>query len=53
MTIRYSNLSKSALALALTASAFSSIAFSQNDLTLEEVMVTAQKRSQSLQDVPL
>jgi|TARA_B110000902_G_scaffold267043_1_gene357781 outer membrane receptor protein involved in Fe transport len=53
MTIRYSNLSKSALVLALTASAFSSIAFSQNDLILEEVMVTAQKRSQSLQDVPL
>lgn len=53
MTIRYSNLSKSALALAITASSFSSIAFSQNDLTLEEVLVTAQKRSQSLQDVPL
>ncbi|MFT6311297.1 MAG: outer membrane receptor protein involved in Fe transport, partial [Porticoccus sp.] len=53
MTIRYSNLSKSAFALAITASSFSSIAFSQNDLTLEEVMVTAQKRSQSLQDVPL
>jgi iron complex outermembrane receptor protein len=53
MTIRYSNLSKSALALAITASCFSSIAFSQNDLTLEEVLVTAQKRSQSLQDVSL
>jgi iron complex outermembrane receptor protein len=53
MTIQYSNLSKSALALAITASAFSSTAFSQTGLTLEEVMVTAQKRSQSLQDVPL
>jgi len=45
-------LKKSALALAVSL-ALPSLAFAQSDLMLEEIIVTAQKREQSLQDVPV
>lgn len=37
----------------LTAMTLSPVALGQNDFRLEEVLVTAQKRSESLQDVPI
>jgi len=45
-------LQKSALALAVSL-ALPSLAFAQGELMLEEIIVTAQKREQSLQDVPV
>ena len=51
----HNNLGKSRLALAITATLCVPLSVSAADqlLVLEEVIVTAQKRAQSLQDVPL
>jgi iron complex outermembrane recepter protein len=47
------NLLSAALTLAIGASCGSSIAAAQERLVLEEIFVTAQKRAQSLQEVPV
>ena len=47
------SLRKRPLALALAASVLGSPVFAQSDFALEEVIVTAQKRAENVQDVPI
>ena len=53
MTIPLSTLKYSMLSLAVALSAAATTSYSQEKMALEEVLVSAQIRSQSLQDVPL